>query len=261
MKILSIINQKGGVAKTITTSNLACALAKMGKTVLAIDLDPQGSLSIISGLYGEDGEDDIEYEATSYHILCKNAAVEDSVYGLNYDVKGKVFILPADIELENANLELQGKANPNTVLKKALNQPEVLEFFDYVLIDCPPALNRLSLNALNCSHGIIVPCIPSLLAYKGLQRLFDTVDYVREDNSNLEVLGLVPTIVEERREKHQKYLKKMKELNYPILGNIPKRALAENTSDIGIPVVLAKAGSDIAREYYKIAEYIMAKYE
>ena len=261
MKIISVINQKGGVAKTVTTSNLACSLAKMGKRVLAIDLDPQGSLSIISGLYGEDGEDDIEYKPNSYHVLCKNASIEDAVLGLQYGVKGELFILPADIELEDANLELQGKANPNTVLKKALNQPEVQSFFDYVFIDCPPALNRLSLNALNCSHGIIVPCIPALLAYKGLQRLFDTVDYVREDNSELEVLGLIPTIVEERREKHQKYLNKMKNLNYPILGTIPKRALAESTSDIGVPVVLARSGSDIAREYYKIAEYIVAKYE
>ena len=261
MKIISVINQKGGVAKTVTTSNIACAMTKMGKKVLVVDLDPQGSLSIISGLYGPDGENDMEYEPNTYHVLCKDAAVEDAIVGLDYNLKGELFILPADIELENANLELQGKANPNNLLKKALRQEEIEDFFDYVIIDCPPALNRLSMNALNCSDGVLIPCIPALLAYKALQRLFITIEIIKEDNPDLEIIGLVPKLVEERREKHQKYLKKIHELGVHVFNNIPKRAIAENTSDEGVPVVLAKSGSDIGREYYKIAEHIVEKYE
>jgi len=253
MTIIAVINQKGGVAKTVTTSNLACALAKMGKNVLAVDLDPQGSLGIISGLYGEEGEGDIEYEHTTYEVLCKNSSISQAAIYVDYNTKGELYIVPSDISLENANLDLQSQPNPNTALKKALSREEVVSYFDYVLIDCPPALNRLSMNALYCADKVVIPCTPTLLAYKGLQRLFDTIEIVMEDNTELEIVGVISTITEAHLSKHQKYIEKMKNLQYPFIGAVPKRASADKTSDIGVPVVLAKAGSDIGREYYRIA--------
>jgi len=261
MKIISVINQKGGVAKTLTASNLACALTKMGKNVLAVDLDPQGSLSIVSGLYGPDGEGDIDYEITTYHVLCEGVSIEKAALEVNYGLEGNLFMIPADIELEGANVKLNDRTNPNNALKSALLDDGLKKYIDYVIIDCPPSLNRLTINALYCSDGIVVPCTPCLLAYKALSRLFDTVEGIQEENKSLEIIGIIPTIVEVQRTKHQKYLEKMKSLNVPVLEAVPKRALAEESSDMGVPVVLNRAGSDIGRAYYKIAEYLTRKYE
>ena len=184
--IIAVINQKGGVGKTTTAVNLAAQLATKDAPVLLVDLDPQGNAT--SGL----GLDKASLQPTSYDVLFGRASLDQAVHATNRD---DLYILPANAELAAAEIELVGQQNREFCLRSALQ----VGTFGYVVIDCPPALGLLTINALTAAHQILIPVQSEYYALEGLGQLLDTVQRVRQGiNPSLELLGVVLTMFDKR---------------------------------------------------------------
>lgn len=190
-KIIAVANQKGGVGKTTTAINLAAALAEQGRRVLLIDLDPQGNAS--TGL-GVDPED---RDITTYDILVGEESLFDAVRETS--LKG-LMIIPATTDLSSADIELISNEKRSFLLHDALRQPAMDAFaLDYVLIDCPPSLNLLTINALVASNSVVVPLQSEFFALEGLSQLMLTVREVRASaNSGLRIEGVLLTMYDAR---------------------------------------------------------------
>ena len=187
MRIIAFMNQKGGVAKTTTTVNLGAALAEMGARVLLMDLDPQSHLTINYGV--EVAED----AANLYDVICGDSSFTDAVRVLDKNMS----IAPGSIDLAGADLELAGRADRATVLRTkmaaALNDRGL--DFDYVLIDCPPSLGLLTLNALAVAGEVMIPMQAHFLAMQGMAKLLETVQLVNKQiNPRLKIAGIVLTM-------------------------------------------------------------------
>lgn len=256
MKVISLINQKGGVAKTTSTYNLAAAKAKQDTTlrILMIDLDPQASLTISVGI--EPGE-----EALNGHSTCDLFDTKkdpfDSIFHIeSLEKKGisNLFIVPSDILLAETEIKLITKLyGAEGLLKKAIQKME--GYFDYVFIDCPPQLGRLTINALAASTNIIIPCQADYLPYRGLQSLMDTIEGVREINPNLSLDGIIVTLYEETV-KDQKTIYEVLAEQYPLLGTVRKSQDIRRNTIAGLPVVISMPSVKTAAEYISISEKI-----
>ncbi len=187
-QIIAVANQKGGVGKTTTAINLGAALAKLGKKILLIDIDPQGNAT--SGL----GLSKKEIQKCIYNILVDELNIADIVISTKWP---NLDIVPASIQLAGAEIELVSMVSREEKLKKALIP--VKEDYDYVFIDCPPSLGLLTLNALNASHGILIPIQCEYYALEGLGQLMNTISLVRKHlNENLRIEGVVLTMYDVR---------------------------------------------------------------
>lgn len=184
--IISIINQKGGVAKTTSVHNIATALSLKSERVLLIDLDPQASLTISLGI------EPVTLESTIYNVLCEGTSSTNSIIKLaDFD------ILPSTIDLSVADMMLAGKIAREFLLKKAL--ASIQDNYDHILIDCPPSLGLLTINALTASDSLLIPVTTDYLALRGLELLFTTVKNIREDlNKELNIIGIIPTMYDSR---------------------------------------------------------------
>ena len=186
--VLTLANQKGGVGKTTTAVNLAAFLGKKKKKVLVIDLDPQGNAT--SGL----GIDKAELETTIYDVLVNEDPIADSIWESS---AANVSICPTNINLAGAEIELVNVMSREQVLKSAL--APVKDDYDYIIIDCPPSLSILTINALTASDGIIIPIQGEYYALEGLTQLVDTINIVKKKlNKNLSILGVVLTMFDRR---------------------------------------------------------------
>ena len=190
-KIIAIANQKGGVGKTTTTINLGAALAEEGYRVLIVDIDPQGNASTGLGVFPEDRT------LTSYDILLESASSEDAIY--QTDVAG-ISLIPSTTDLSSADIEMFATEKRSFLLNDTLKTTAIEALgFDYVLIDCPPSLNLLTLNALVAAHSVLVPLQSEFFALEGLSQLMLSIREIRETaNQNLRIEGVVLTMFDGR---------------------------------------------------------------
>jgi len=186
-KVLAITNQKGGVGKTTTSINLAASLAKTRRKVMLIDLDPQGNATMGSGINKE------AVKATSYQVLIGLNSIEDAIV----HAEGGYDLVPANSDLSGAEIELIGLERRERRLRAALEP--VRDRYDYLLIDCPPALNLLTVNALVAAQAVMIPMQCEYYALEGLSALLNTIRKVRESlNPQLQIEGLLRTMYDPR---------------------------------------------------------------
>ena len=187
-RIIAIANQKGGVGKTTTAINLSASLASLGKKVLAIDMDPQGNMS--SGL----GVDKNEVEKTVYDLIIGNIGIEECIYE---EVIENLDVLPSNIDLSAAEIEMIGVDNKEYILRDEVNK--VKEKYDFIIIDCPPALSMLTINAMTTSDSVLVPIQCEYYALEGLGQLINTIGLVQEHfNPVLLVSTMLVTMFDRR---------------------------------------------------------------
>ncbi len=190
-KIITVANQKGGVGKTTTAITLAAALAEAGSLVLVIDLDPQGNAS--TGL-GIDPDNRVH---TTYDLILGDMNLASVIQ--KTDTEG-VMIVPATVDLSSADLELMNNEKRSFLLHDALRNPDAMALgFDYILIDCPPSLNLLTINAMIASHSVLVPLQSEFFALEGLSQLMLTIREVRQaGNKDLRIEGILLTMFDRR---------------------------------------------------------------
>ena len=180
MRSIAVINQKGGVGKTTSSVNLAAALAEAGRRVCLIDLDPQAHASLHLGITAVDGE------ATTYELLCDDATVEQTRRQINENLS----VLPANLDLAAAELELAGEVGREMILRDKLEEDD--HEFDYLILDCPPSLGVLTVNALVAVDEVFLPLQPHFLALHGLSKLLRTIELVsRRMNAQLKLSGVM----------------------------------------------------------------------
>jgi chromosome partitioning protein len=203
MVIMSIFNQKGGVAKTTTTTNLACALAEKGKRVLIVDFDPQANSTNALGI------DDENLNSSVYDLLQEFNSMRNKKEFSGKNVKEyiqktsfTVDVLPSDINLAEAEQTLSSAVSREMLLNKVLSA--IKDEYDFILIDCPPSLGLLSINALAASDFIIIPVYPSYFSVKGLKQLLHTYTVIKDNlRPELEIMGVLVTKFDQRISKHK----------------------------------------------------------
>jgi chromosome partitioning protein len=247
VKVIAIANQKGGVAKTTTTHNLGAALAAAGKKVLLIDLDSQASLTISVGL------EPLEVKRTIVDVLKKDGTpIQESIQQLTE----QLHIVTSIIDLAPMEMEMLSRASREKILDRALKP--VREIYDFILIDCPPQLSILTINALSCADGVLIPVKTDYLAYRGLTQLQDTIQEVEElINPELQVLGVIATLHDTRVTDDREILALLKE-EYNLLGVVKRLAVAKKGIYDGRAAVEQAPGSEIAKEYMTIADMIIS---
>lgn len=228
-KIISVANQKGGVGKTTTSINLSSAIAHLGKKVLIVDIDPQGNST--SGL----GIEKSELGNSIYDVLINGVPAKDATIST---VMENLYIIPANIDLVGAQVELVSKMARESFLKKALTP--IKDDYDYIFLDCPPSLGILTVNALNASDKILVPIQCEFYALEGLSQLINTVKLVRKSlNPKLEVEGVVLTMYDGRTNLSNQVVEEVKAFfkNKVYDTIIPRNVRLSEAPSFGLPII------------------------
>ena len=242
--IISVANQKGGVAKTTSVFNIGVELASRGKKVLMIDFDAQASLTIGAGL------EPYEHEKNIVSVIRDGIDVSECVVQL----KDNLYIVTSDIALAAQEMALVVRTMRELVLQKSLSN--IKDMYDYILIDCPPQLSILTINALSASDRLIVPCKTDYLSYRGLEQLQDTVNVIKNEvNGKLKVLGIIATLYEQRVKDDRDVLEFLGEKGN-IIAVVKKLAIAKKGIYSGMAVVEQDAKNEIALAYKKVCDLI-----
>lgn len=248
-RTIVVANQKGGVGKTTTAINLSASLAELGKKVLVIDIDPQGNTT--SGL----GVDKKEAENTVYELLLGELEISDCI---QKEVFENLDIIPSNINLAAAEIELIDVEDKQFILKKAVD--EVRENYDFIIIDCPPSLSMLTINAMCAGDTVLVPIQCEYYALEGLSQLMQTIELVKERlNTELEIEGVVFTMYDARTNLSLQVVENVKNnLNQNIYKTIIPRniRLAEAPSH-GLPITKYDSKSTGAESYRLLAEEVI----
>lgn len=251
-KILSISNQKGGVGKSTTAINLSACLGEMGKNVLVIDMDPQGNTT--SGL-GIDKDDDEHY--TIYDLLVDDCTVDECILDTGFE---NLSIIASNSNLAGAEIELLELDDREYVLKKHIDP--VKDQFDYILIDCPPSLSILTLNAMCASSGIIVPIQCEYYALEGLTQIMKTIDLVKDRlNNEIEIEGVVFTMFDGRNNLSSDVVANVKEnLDIRVFDTIiPRNVRLAEAPSYGMPVIEYDNRSTGAASYRYLAQELIER--
>jgi len=248
-RTIAVANQKGGVGKSTTAINLSACLAEQGKKVLTIDMDPQGNTT--SGL----GVDKNEVEDTLYELLVGQSDVEKTIVK---DVVENVDLIPSNVNLSGAEIELVGIDNKEYILKEITDK--IKNNYDYIIIDCPPSLNMLTINALTAATSVLVPIQCEYYALEGLTQLIHTIHLVQKKlNPNLELEGVVFTMYDSRTNLSLQVVENVKDnLKQNIYKTIIPRniRLAEAPSH-GLPINIYDTKSSGAESYRLLAQEVM----
>lgn len=249
-RVIGIANQKGGVGKTTTAINLAACLAEKGKKVLLIDLDPQGNAT--SGFGLERGQ----IENTVYQLLISDdLSIKDCI---QKNVQENVDVLPSDVNLSGAEIELIGIKRKEFVLKKKLEP--VREDYDFVIIDCPPSLNMLTVNALTTADSVLVPIQCEYYALEGLSLLLHTISLVKKRlNASLEVEGVVFTMYDSRTNLSLQVVENVKDnLKQNVYKTIiPRNVRLAEAPSHGLPINKYDPKSAGAEGYRSLAQEVI----
>ena len=248
-KIVSIANQKGGVGKTTTSINLSTILAKKGKKVLMIDADPQGNAS--SGV----GIDRDEIDLSVYDVLINDVQIEEVVKKTN--VKN-LDICPSNINLAGAEVELVSVMSREHRLKEKLDV--IKDKYDYIIIDCPPSLGLITLNAFTASDSVLIPVQCEYYALEGLGQLLNTISLVKKHlNKEIEIEGALLTMYDARTNLSNQVVKEVKKyFNNKVYKNvIPRNVKLSEAPSYGMPISIYDPRSKGAKSYEKfVKEFI-----
>ncbi len=253
-KVIAVANQKGGVGKTTTTINLSAALAELGLNVLVIDLDPQGNASTGLGIEPEDRE------FTTYEFLLDDVTLSSLILGTSTE---NVSLIPATVDLSSADIELYNNEKRSFLLHDAIQQTDMNDFnFDYILIDCPPSLNLLTVNAMVASDSVIVPLQSEFFALEGLSQLMMTIREVRQTaNPKLRIEGIVLTMYDARNNLSQQVeadaRSNLGDLVFKSV--IPRNVRVSEAPSYALPVLSYDSGSKGAIAYRALATELLAK--
>ncbi len=249
-RIIAIANQKGGVGKTTTTVNLGAELAALGRRVLLIDLDPQAAATYSLGIDPE------ELDLTLYNVMVRR---EGSITEIIYKtpVEG-MDLVPSNLDLAAAELDLFRNYTRERVLRDAL-APVVGEY-DYILIDCPPSLTLLTVNAFVAATEVLIPLQTHLLSLRGVHRLLSTVNEVAQLNPDIKILGILPTMYDARSNLNKEILANIGQV---YSGRVFKSVIrygvvAAEAPGQGVPIRLYARNSPVARCYQELAAEIVA---
>ena len=249
-RIIAIVNQKGGVGKTTTTINLAAALTLRGKKILLIDLDPQGNAA--TGL----GIPRASRDVTIYDVFVDGMSIEEAT--METVVPG-LKLVPSHIDLAGAELEIGDRAGRTTILRDALKAVN----YDYVLIDCPPSLNLLTVNALSAARSVLVPLQCEFFALEGLSQLLQTVEMAKANiNPNLVIDGVMLTMYDQRnRLSGQVAADVRKHLGRAVFKTIiPRNVRIAEAPSFGKPVIMYDPHSKGSKAYMALADEMLNRH-
>ena len=248
-RTIAIANQKGGVGKSTTAINLSACLAEYGKKILTIDIDPQGNTT--SGL----GVEKNELEYTVYELLLGECSLEQCILHLDFDNHD---LLPSNVNLAGAEIELIGVDNKEYILKEQIDM--IRDHYDFIIIDCPPSLNMLTVNAMTTADTVLVPIQCEYYALEGLAQLMHTIELVQERlNPDLEMEGVVFTMYDARTNLSLQVVENVKDnLNQNIYKTIiPRNVRLAEAPSYGLPINKYDSRSAGAESYRLLADEVM----